>query len=70
MKEDFIFKTFKDRVVIQMVEQKEKTAGGLFLPTTARKITIAKVIIQTEFTAAEIKSVAVGDKIVFKVFKE
>ena len=38
-----MLKPLKDRVVIQMVEQEEKTAGGLFLPTTAQeKITICK----------------------------
>ena len=42
-----MLKPLKDRVVIQMVEQEEKTAGGLFLPTTAQeKITICKKLSQ------------------------
>ena len=55
-----MLKPLKDRVVIQMVEQEEKTAGGLFLPTTAQeKLQFAKVIATSEFTAAEDRQVAI-----------
>ena len=64
-----MLKPLKDRVVIQMVEQEEKTAGGLFLPTTAQeKLKFAKVIATSEFTAAEDRQVAVGDKVVFEKY--
>ena len=64
-----MLKPLKDRVVIQMVEQEEKTAGGLFLPTTAQeKLQFAKVIATSEFTAAEDRQVAVGDKVVFEKY--
>ena len=64
-----MLKPLKDRVVIQMVEQEEKTAGGFFLPTTAPdKLQFAKVIATSEFTAAEDRQVAVGDKVVFEKY--
>ena len=64
-----MLKPLKDRVVIQMVEQEEKTAGGLFLPTTAQeKLQFEKVIATSEFTAAEDRQVAVGDKVVFEKY--
>ena len=64
-----MLKPLKDRVVIQMVEQEEKTAGGLFLPTTAQeKLQFGKVIATSEFTAAEDRQVAVGDKVVFEKY--
>ena len=64
-----MLKPLKDRVVIQMVEQEEKTAGGLFLPTTAQgKLQFAKVIATSEFTASEDRQVAVGDKVVFEKY--
>ena len=62
-----MLKPLKDRVVIQMVEQEEKTAGGLFLPTTAQeKLQFAKVIATSEFT--EDRQVSVGDKVVFEKY--
>ena len=64
-----MLKPLKDRVVIQMVEQEEKTAGGLFLPTTAQeKLQFAKVIATSEFTASEDRQVSVGDKVVFEKY--
>lgn len=64
-----MLKPLKDKVVIQMVEQEEKTAGGLFLPTTAQeKLQFAKVIATSEFTAAEDRQVSVGDKVVFEKY--
>ena len=46
-----MLKPLKDRVVIQMVEQEEKTAGGLFLPTAAQeKLQFATVLAVSEFT--------------------
>ena len=66
-----MLKPLKDRVVIQMVEQEEKTAGGLFLPTTAQeKLQFAKVIATSEFTATEDRQVAVGDKVVSRNIQE
>ena len=64
-----MLKPLKDRVVIQMVEQEEKTAGWLFLPTTAQeKLQFAKVIATSEFTAEEDRQVSVGDKVVFEKY--
>lgn len=64
-----MLKPLKDRVVIQMVEQEEKTAGGLFLPSAAQeKLQFAKVLAVSDFTADEDRQVAVGDKVVFEKY--
>ncbi len=66
-----MLKPLKDRIVIQMVEQEDKTAGGLVLPTTAQeKLQFAKVIITSRIHCREDHQVAVGDKVVFEIFQE
>ena len=64
-----MLKPLKDRVVIQMVEQEEKTAGGLFLPTAAQeKLQFAKVLAVSEFTEEKDRQVQVGDRVVFEKY--
>lgn len=56
-------------MLFKWLSKKKKTAGGLFLPTTAQeKLQFAKVIATSEFTAAEDRQVAVGDKVVFEKY--
>ena len=64
-----MLKPLKDRVVIQMVEQEEKTAGGLFLPTAAQeKLQCATVLAVSEFTEEKDRQVQVGDRVVFEKY--
>ena len=64
-----MLKPLKDRVVIQMVEQEEKTAGGLFLPTAAKeKLQFATVLAVSEFTEEKDRQVQVGDRVVFEKY--
>ena len=64
-----MLKPLKDRVVIQMVEQEEKTAGGLFLPTAAQeKLQFATVLVVSEFTEEKDRQVQVGDRVVFEKY--
>lgn len=64
-----MLKPLKDRVVIQMVEQEEKTAGGLFLPTAAQeKLQFAAVLAVSEFTEEKDRQVQVGDRVVFEKY--
>ena len=64
-----MLKPLKDRVVIQMVEQEEKTAGGLFLPTKAQeKLQFATVLVVSEFTEEKDRQVQVGDRVVFEKY--
>ena len=64
-----MLKPLKDRVVIQMVEQEEKTAGGLFLPTAAQeKLQFATVLEVSEFTEEKDRQVQVGDRVVFEKY--
>ena len=64
-----MLKPLKDRVVIQMVEQEEKTAGGLFLPTAAQeKLQFAIVLAVSEFTEEKDRQVQVGDRVVFEKY--
>ena len=64
-----MLKPLKDRVVIQMVEQEEKTAGGLFLPTVAQeKLQFAIVLAVSEFTEEKDRQVQVGDRVVFEKY--
>ena len=64
-----MLKPLKDRVVIQMVEQEEKTAGGLFLPTAAQeKLQFATVLSVSEFTEEKDRQVQVGDRVVFEKY--
>lgn len=63
-----MLKPLKDRVVIQMVEQEEKTAGGLFLPSAQEKLQFATVLAVSEFTEEKDRQVQVGDRVVFEKY--
>lgn len=64
-----MLKPLKDRVVIKMVKQEEKTAGGLFLPSAAQeKLQFAEVVAVSEFTQESDRQVSVGDKVVFEKY--
>lgn len=56
------FKPLKDRVFVSYTDEMEKTAGGLYIPDTAKeKPQSGKV----EAVGDEVKSLKVGDKILF-----
>jgi len=56
------FKPLKDRVFASYTEEMEKTAGGLYIPDSAKeKPQSGKV----EAVGDEVKSLKVGDKILF-----
>ena len=56
------FKPLKDRVFVSYTEELEKTAGGLYIPDSAKeKPQSGKV----EAVGDEVKALKVGDKILF-----
>ena len=56
------FKPLKDRVFVSYTAELEKTAGGLYIPDTAKeKPQSGKV----EAVGDDVKSLKVGDKILF-----
>ena len=56
------FKPLKDRVFVSYTEELEKTAGGLYIPDSAKeKPQSGKV----EVVGDDVKSLKVGDKILF-----
>jgi chaperonin GroES len=56
------FKPLKDRVFVSYTEELEKTAGGLYIPDSAKeKPQSGKV----EAVGDEVKQLKVGDKILF-----
>jgi chaperonin GroES len=56
------FKPLKDRVFVSYTEELEKTAGGLYIPDSAKeKPQSGKV----EAAGDEVKALKVGDKILF-----
>ncbi len=56
-----------DNVVAQVEEAEKKTASGLYLPDkAAEKPRVAKVLA----TGKEVKSLKVGDRIVYKSYSE
>ncbi len=56
------FKPLKDRVFVSYTEEMQKTAGGLYIPDSAKeKPQSGKV----EAVGDEVKSLKVGDKILF-----
>ncbi len=56
------FKPLKDRVFVSYTEEMEKTAGGLYIPDSAKeKPQSGKV----EAVGDDVKSLKVGDKILF-----
>ncbi len=56
------FKPLKDRVFVSYTNELEKTAGGLYIPDTAKeKPQTGKV----EAVGDEVKQIKVGDKILF-----
>lgn len=64
-----MLRPLKDRVVIQMVELEEKTAGGLLLPSKAQeKLQFATVVAVSERTKEEDRQVSVGDRVVVEKY--
>jgi chaperonin GroES len=56
------FKPLKDRVFVSYTNELEKTAGGLYIPDTAKeKPQTGKV----EAVGEEVKQIKVGDKVLF-----
>jgi len=56
------FKPLKDRVFVSYTEEMEKTAGGLYIPDSAKeKPQSGKV----EAVGDEVKSLKIGEKILF-----
>ena len=56
------FKPLKDRVFVSYTEEMEKTAGGLYIPDSAKeKPQSGKV----EAVGDDVKSLKIGDKILF-----
>jgi chaperonin GroES len=56
------FKPLKDRVFVSYTAELEKTAGGLYIPDTAKEKPQSG---QVEAVGADVKSLKVGDKILF-----
>lgn len=56
------FKPLKDRVFVSYTAELEKTAGGLYIPDTAKEKPQSG---QVEAIGADVKSLKVGDKILF-----
>ncbi|MDA8079960.1 MAG: co-chaperone GroES [Nitrospiraceae bacterium] len=56
------FKPLKDRVFVKYTEEGEKTAGGLYIPDTAKEKPQKGVV---EAVGSEVKEVKVGNTILF-----
>jgi len=56
------FKPLKDRVFVSYTEELEKTAGGLYIPDSAKEKPQSGKI---EAVGEEVKQLKVGDKILF-----
>ncbi len=56
------FKPLKDRVFVSYTAELEKTAGGLYIPDTAKEKPQSG---QVEAIGSDVKSLKVGDKILF-----
>lgn len=56
------FKPLKDRVFVSYAEESEKTAGGIYLPDTAKEKPQKGNV---EAIGSEVKEIKVGDTILF-----
>jgi chaperonin GroES len=56
------FKPLKDRVFVKYSEEAERTAGGLYIPESAKEKPQKGVI---EAVGSEVKEIKVGDVILF-----
>ena len=59
--------TIMDRVLIRLDENKNKTAGGILLTDDAIPTRTVGVV---ESVGEDVRSVNIGDKVLFKVFDE
>ena len=59
--------TIMDRVLIRLDEHKNKTAGGILLTDDAIPTRTVGVV---ESVGEDVRSVKIGDKVLFKVFDE
>jgi len=59
-------KPLSDRVLIEPAAAEEKTAGGLFIPDTAKEKPLQGVVVAVGPGTAEVKmEVKVGDKVLY-----
>ncbi len=56
------FKPLKDRVFVKYSEEAEKTAGGIYIPESAKEKPQKGVI---EAVGSEVKEIKVGDTVLF-----
>lgn len=56
------FKPLKDRVFVSYTEELEKTAGGLYIPDSAKEKPQIGIV---ENVGDEVKTLKVGDKVYF-----
>lgn len=56
------FKPLKDRVFVKYTDEGEKTAGGLYIPDTAKEKPQKGVV---ESVGSEVKEIKVGNTILF-----
>ena len=56
------FKPLKDRVFVKYSEEAEKTAGGIYIPESAKEKPQKGII---EAVGSEVKEIKVGDVILF-----
>ncbi len=57
-----VFKPLKDRVFVSYSEESEKTAGGIYIPDTAKEKPQRGIV---ESIGIEVKSVKAGDQVLF-----
>ena len=64
-------KPLSDRVLVEPNPAEEKTAGGLFIPDTAKEKPLAGTVIAVGPGTAEVKmEVAVGDQVLYGKYSD
>lgn len=60
------FKPLNDRVLVKRLESEEKTAGGLFIPDTAKEKPLAGKVVAVGPGTSEVKmEVKAGDQVLY-----